>query len=79
MARFVFGMGIALINHWKYIKRFFDPEYVLDNDRNKWGTVEPHTNLPCLSPEQLQKFEQPEVLITVGEPYIAEQIKDQLK
>ena len=52
MARFVFGMGIALINHWKYIKRFFDPEYVLDNDRNKWGTVEPHTNLPCLSPEQ---------------------------
>lgn len=79
MARFVFGMGVALINHWKYIKRFFDPEYVLDNDRNKWGTVEPHTNLPCLSPEQLQKFEQPEILITVGDPYIAEQIKDQLK
>ena len=79
MARFVFGMGIALINHWKYIKSFFDPEYVLDNDRNKWGTVESHTNLLCLSPEQLQKFEQPEVLITVGDPYIAEQIKDQLK
>lgn len=78
MAKFVFGMGIALINHWKYIKKVFDPEYVLDNDRNKWGTVESHTNLRCLSPEQLQKFEQPEVLITVGDPYIAEQIKEQL-
>lgn len=79
MTRFVFGMGIALINHWKYIKSFFQPEYVLDNDRNKWGKVESHTQLLCLSPEQLQKFEQPEVLITVGDPYIAGQINEQLK
>lgn len=78
MTKFVFGMGIALINHWRYIKKYFAPEYVLDNDRNKWGTVEPHTNLTCLSPQQLQKFEQPQVLITVGDPYIAEQIKEQL-
>ena len=41
MTKFVFGMGIALINHWRYIKKYFAPEYVLDNDRNKWGTVEP--------------------------------------
>ena len=30
MARFVFGMGIALINHWKIIKKNFNPDYGID-------------------------------------------------
>lgn len=79
MTRFVFGMGIALINHWRYIKKNFDPEYVVDNDSSKWGQVESHTNLLCISPEQLQNFELPEGLITVGDSYIAQQIQEQLR
>ena len=53
MARFVFGMGIALINHWKIIKKNFNPDYGIDNDKSKWGKSDTYTNLTCIAPEKL--------------------------
>lgn len=78
MAKFVFGMGTALINHWKIIKKNYNPDYGVDNDQNKWGKTDTYTNLLCISPEQLQEYEPIEVLITIGDPYIVEKIKHQL-
>ena len=66
MARFVFGMGIALINHWKIIKKNFNPDYGIDNDKSKWGKSDTYTNLTCIAPEKLYGQKDAEALITVG-------------
>ena len=79
MARFVFGMGIALINHWKIIKKNFNPDYGIDNDKSKWGKSDTYTNLTCIAPEKLYGQKDAEALITVGDPYIIEKIKKQLE
>lgn len=78
MTRFVFGMGIALVNHWQIVKKNYEPAYGVDNNQSKWGSTDEHTNLKCLSPEQMLYFDSPEVLITIGDPYIVELIKCQL-
>lgn len=79
MNRAVFGMGIALINHWSVIKDNFKPQVGIDNDSSKWGTVEQHTGLKCISLEQAKNIENLEVLITVGDPYVIEALSAQLK
>lgn len=78
MARFVFGTGIALINNWKIIEKNFKPDYCIDNNQSKWGKRDKYTGLFCINPERLNSFENPEVLITVGDPYVIEIIKQQL-
>lgn len=78
MARFVFGMGIALINHWKIIKKNFNPDYGIDNDKSKWGREDTYTNLTCIAPEALSGQKDAEVLITIGDPYVIETVKKQL-
>lgn len=79
MTRFVFGRGIALINHWKYIKKYFNPEFVVDNDSGKWGKTDVYTGLLCISPDQMGKYDNPQVLISIGDPYAVEQVRKQLQ
>lgn len=78
MTRFVFGTGICLINHWKLIEKNFHPDYCLDNDKKKWNTLMQDTGLLCISPQEIIKYDSPEVLITIGDPYIIDQITKQL-
>lgn len=78
MTKFVFGAGIALVNHWELIKKYENPIGCIDNDSSKWGQ-RLRIGLPCLSIEEAMKYECPEVLITVGDPYVIEVIKKQLE
>lgn len=78
MTKLVFGAGIALVNHWKLIKKYYNPIVCIDNDRSKWGKTL-SMGLKCISMEDVAMYEQPEVLITVGDPYAIEAIKKQLE
>lgn len=77
MTRFVFGSGIALVNNWNLIKKNYKPLYCVDNDCRRWGK-ELNTGLLCIGPEKMLTYPDPEVLITVGDPYAIESIKEQL-
>lgn len=78
MTRFVFGSGIALVNNWKLIKKYFNPQYCVDNNSSRWG-VEENTKLMCMGPEKMITYDNPKVLITVGDPYAIESISRQLE
>lgn len=79
MNRAVFGMGIALINHWSLIKKNFRPQFGIDNNASKWEKVEQYTGLKCFSLQQVKGIENLEVLITVGDPYVIETLSAQLR
>jgi len=79
MTRFIFGTGICLLNNWKLIKKHFKPDFCTDNNSNKWNQMIPIVNLQCVSPKELVNYESPEVLITIGDPYIIEEIILQLQ
>ena len=78
MTRFVFGTGICLINHWKLVEKNFHPDFCVDNDKKKWNKIMQDTGLLCISPQEIVKYDSPEVLITIGDPYIIDQITKQL-
>lgn len=77
--RAVFGMGVALGNHWELIKEKFNPGFIIDNDSSKWGSIHKQTGLRCISLSESKDTEELSVLITVGDPYDIESIRDQLE
>lgn len=79
MNRAVFGMGVALINHWSIILKNFKPQFGIDNNASKWEKTEPHTGLKCISFDQAKNIANLEVLITVGDPYVAETLSAELR
>jgi len=79
MVKAVFGMGIALINHWEIIKKNYNPSIVIDNNEKKWGEVDSNTNLKCFSLADAKELGKLEVLITVGDPYAIRMIAEQLE
>lgn len=78
MTNAVFGMGIALINHWAVIKKNWSPQLIIDNNKKKWGTVDSLTGLKCISLEEALTYKDLHVLITVGDPYAIRSISSQL-
>lgn len=79
MKRAVFGMGIALINHWPIIEEKFGPQFAIDNNPEKWGKRDAYTGLKCLSLNEIEYDEEIEALITVGDPYAIQAISKQLE
>ena len=75
----IFGVGKTLYNNWQYIKKYYNPDYAVDNNPDKWGKYDEYTGLKCIAPEDIFSNDSSvEVLITVGDPYFAENIKLQL-
>lgn len=77
MKNVVFGAGICTQNHWKYIKKYFNPDFLVDNDMSKWGNYKVE-DMVCVSPENVLGLTDVRVLISVGDPYIICQIREQL-
>ncbi len=77
--RIVWGAGIALKNNWILIKKYYNPEVIVDTNPDKWDSTEPYTGLPCLSPDYLMEHGDKEVLITVGDPYVVKDIMKRLR
>lgn len=78
MIRMIFGVGKTLYNNWKYIKKYYNPDLAIDNNQDMWGENDRITGLPCISPYDLSKYADFEVLITVGDPYSVDSISTQL-
>lgn len=73
-----FGTGICMQNNWKLIETYLKPEYLSDNASSKWHTFPMGKQLECIPPEKIKELENPYVLITIGDPYIVEKIKQQM-
>lgn len=78
MKKAVFGMGIALINHWPIISEKFNPDFAIDNNSKKWGQIDAYTGLKCKALNEINHDEDYEVLITVGDSYAIQTISNQL-
>lgn len=78
MTKMIFGVGNTLYNNWKYIKKYYNPDLAVDNNPEKWGKIDEFTGLKCIAPNDILSYTSPEMLITVGDPYSAECIKNQL-
>lgn len=79
MTKFVYGTGIALKNNWDIIKDKFNPDFAVDGNREKCGKQDSYTGLMCLSVDRLWECEQAYVLITIGDPYIVDEIREKLE
>lgn len=79
MTKIVFGAGATLFNNWKYIKKYYNPEYASDNNSLKWFKTDEKTGLVCIPPDTIGTHNDAEVLITVGDPYVSAEIGKQLK
>lgn len=75
----VFGSGMYVVNHWKYIEKYFQPDYLISNSKKKWGCFN-LGGLVCKPPEEVlsQHGKNIKVLIAVSNHEDIQNIKKQL-
>lgn len=78
MKKMIFGVGKTLYNNWRYIEKYYAPDLAIDNNPDLWGKIDEVTGLACISPNDLLLYMPLEILITVGDPYSADNISSQL-
>lgn len=79
----VFGTGMSLQNNWQLLIKHFKPKYFSDNAAKKWHTYPMSqfsmgNKIECIPPEQIKELQNPFVVIAIGDPYAAQEVKNQL-
>lgn len=74
-----FGTGICMQNNWDWILKYFRPDYLADNNQDKWFTFPMGGEIECIPPEKISTLPNPRVMITIGDPYVVEKIREQLE
>lgn len=78
--KILWGAGIALKNNWILIKKYFNPDAIIDSNPDKYDEIKSYIRLPFFPPEYLADCpKDKEVLITVGDPCSIEDITERLR